>query len=245
MGKYIGPVVEGPRIVPQGKARTTIDKLPNGHLGFRVTQPFIVGKHDGIDLGNFVCGDRILAPHDGYLRRRTDTYGALIVEITESDGMITAMGHLSSIARANGPVKRGQLVGYVGATGLDRGGCHIHLTRMVTPSRATVDPWPRLEQNRSAKIVGPGVNIRNAPNLTARIYGTTTATAYRAAYTSGWNAVKGGYHGLAPVRISTCGASCGWAARTVMWPCHSPHWYDSFPAADCADHHPAGISLCG
>lgn len=189
MGRLIGPIVDGPRIVPQGKARTSSDRLPNGRPGFRVTQPFSA-YHDGTDLGNFSCGDRILAPHNGTLRNRKDTHGALIVEITESDGQVTAFGHLSRFARAPGAVSRGQLIGYVGDTGLG-GVCHIHLTRRAINGR-NVDPWPLLEQNRPVRV-NAGVNIRNAPALTANVYRTTTAATI---YVSGWNPVSGGKHGI-------------------------------------------------
>ena len=190
MGRFLGHPVGGPRIVAKGGQRSSSDKLPNGRLGFRVTQTYS-SHHDGTDLGNFACGDHIYAPHDGYARNRRDTNGALIVEVTEADGRITAFGHLSRYARAPGPVKRGQLLGYVGSTGLNVGGCHIHLTRMDA-SRRTQDPWPLLEQNRPARV-NAGVNIRNAPNLTGKVYKTTTTATV---YTSGWDWVKGGYHGL-------------------------------------------------
>lgn len=189
MGRLIGPVVDGPRIVPQGKSRTSSDKLPNGRVGFRVTQPFSV-HHDGTDLGNYACGDRILAPVTGTLRNRKDPNGALIVDITESDGQVTSVAHLSRYARTNGAVQRGQVVGYVGDTGLGAV-CHIHLTRRAITGR-NVDPWPLLEQNRPVRV-NRGVNIRNAPAMTAKVYRTTTAAE---TYVSGWNPVKGGWHGL-------------------------------------------------
>jgi hypothetical protein len=192
MGKFIGHPVGGPRIVPPGKTRTTSDKLASGHPGFRVTQSFSA-FHDGVDLGNYFSGDPIYAPHDGTLVNRTDTRGALITEIREADGMRTGFGHLSKFARAAGPVRKGQLVGYCGNTG-QSSAPHIHMTR-ENSAGTNLNPWPLLEQNRLARI-NVGVNIRNAPSLTARIYGTTTATAYRDAYPSGWDWVKGGYHGI-------------------------------------------------
>ena len=193
MGAFIGQFVQGPRVVPQGVNRTSTDKLPNGHLDFRVTQRFS-SSHDGTDLGNYMCGDVVLAPHHGDLRNRKDSYGALITEITEPDGRMTAFGHLSRFARTNGPVRAGQVIGYVGATGLGNV-CHIHLTRRV--AGRNVDPWPLLEQNRAC-TVNAGVNIRNQPAVTARIHRTTTATQYRGPYPSGWHWVTGGYHGIGP-----------------------------------------------
>lgn len=190
MGRFIGHPVGGPRIVPIGKPRTASDKLPNGRVGFRVTQSFS-GAHDGIDLGNFGCGDPIYAPHDGLVVNRIDPKGALICEIRESDGMRTAFGHLSRFYRSGGTmVRRGQLIGYNGNTGLSSS-CHIHMTREY-PDGRNVDPWPLLEQNRPGRI-GAGVNIRNSPSITARVFKTTTAPV---TYGSGWDWVKGGYHGI-------------------------------------------------
>ena len=190
MGRFIGHPVGGPRIVPQGKARTSSDKLPTGHLGFRITQPFS-GSHDGIDLGNYACGDPIYAPHDGVLVNRKDPKGALICEIREADGMRTAFGHLARFYRSSFTrVARGQLIGYNGSTGLSSG-CHIHMTR-EHPDGRNVDPWPLLEQNRPARV-NAGVNIRNSASLSGKVYRTTTAAVV---YTSGWDWVNGGWHGI-------------------------------------------------
>lgn len=190
VGRFIGHPVGGPRIVPAGRPRLAVDRLPSGHYGFRVTQGFSA-HHDGIDLGNFQCNDPIYAPHDGILINRTDPKGALITEIREADGMRTAFGHLQRFAVAGGTrVKRGQLVGYNGNTGLSSG-CHIHMTREDAGGR-NLDPWPLLEQNRPARI-GAGVNIRNSPTLAGKVYRTTTSPVV---YSSGWDWVKGGYHGI-------------------------------------------------
>jgi murein DD-endopeptidase MepM/ murein hydrolase activator NlpD len=189
---YLGNPVLGPRIVPAGKARTSVDKLPSGRPGFRVTQGFHSG-HDAIDLGNFNSGDHVRAALGGKLINRKDSAGALIVEITHSDGSVTGYAHLSRFARAPGTVPAGAIVGYVGDTGLGEL-AHLHFSLKV--GGRNVDPWPRLVQNRPARLVGAGINIRKAPSLAADIYATSTATAYRDAYTSGWDWVRGGYHGI-------------------------------------------------
>jgi hypothetical protein len=38
-------------------------------------------------------------------------------------------------------------MGKHGATGLNIGGCHLHIT-VRNPAGAAVDPWPLLNQNR-------------------------------------------------------------------------------------------------
>lgn len=195
MGRLIGQFVGGARVIPIGQSYGVSDKInESGHRGFRVTQRF-GSAHDGIDLGNFACGDAIYAPSDGYVVNRKDPNGALIAEVHESDGSVTGFAHLSRFAVASGSrVLRGRLIGYVGSTGQSTG-CHIHMGRRK--GSVVSDPWPLLEQNRPARI-NVGVNIRNQPSVTARIYATTTTTQYRDAYVSGWHWVTGGYHGIAP-----------------------------------------------
>jgi len=64
-------------------------------------------------------------------------YGNL-VEITHPNGYATRYGHLSSIAvRANAPVRQGDVIGYVGATGLATG---PHLHYEVRRKGRPVDP---------------------------------------------------------------------------------------------------------
>jgi murein DD-endopeptidase MepM/ murein hydrolase activator NlpD len=149
---------QGPRIVPFGHARLSTDRLPNGRLGFRVTQRFhdidrfFGGWHNAIDLGNFQCGDALLASHGGWIRNRRDIYGALIVDVVENNGNFTGHGHLSRFAQNPGRwVNPGTVIGYVGSTGLG-GVCHSHMYRVE--GGRYVDPWPRLDQNqvRSTRV---------------------------------------------------------------------------------------------
>lgn len=164
---------QAPRIVPFGVQRTSADKLPNGRWAFRVTQRFadidqyLGGKHGALDLGNYECGDKMLASVSGTVTNKRDSYGAQIVEIREASGAVVGYGHLSKFAVANGAkVAAGAVIGYVGATGLG-GTCHVHFYRR-NASGVLVDPWPLLEQNvkvRKAKFnnkTGP-VNIRTGP----------------------------------------------------------------------------------
>jgi hypothetical protein len=163
---------DAPRIVPYGTNRTTKDKLPNGRPAFRVTQryadidAYFGGKHGALDLGNYNCGDRLLASVAGTIRNKRDSYGAMIVEVVEPSGALVGYGHVSRFRQANGAkVARGAHIADVGDTGLG-GVCHCHYYRR-TSSGALVDPWPLLEQNvavRKARMnAANGANIRTGP----------------------------------------------------------------------------------
>ena len=176
-----GNPARGPRIVPFGSARTANDRLANGRPSFRVTQrfadtdAFFGGKHNAIDIGNYYCGDEILAMNPGRVTTRKDTYGALIVEIDHGNGEVSGYGHLGSFAVSSGAtVARGQVIGYVGDTGLG-GVCHCHVT--IRRNGTPVDPWPLLDQNivyyRALK--GYPTNVRIGPGTNYAIYATSRA----------------------------------------------------------------------
>jgi murein DD-endopeptidase MepM/ murein hydrolase activator NlpD len=142
----------GPRLVRFGTARRATDKLANDHPGFRVTQRF--GDWDAIfrnrihgamDLGNFFCRDRVVAMMAGKAEHLLDPNGALGVAVSHPNGYRTEYWHLATRKVANGSqVKEGQLLGLVGSTGLDIGGCHLHV-RVIDPAGKPVDPWPLIK----------------------------------------------------------------------------------------------------
>lgn len=146
--------VYGPRIVPFGQPRTSFDVLPNGRPGFRVTQRYtdwdvFLGRaiHGALDLGNYYCGDSVIAPLRGVCRVLRDPNGALGVEIRHPNGWRTQFWHLAKVNIVTGQsVFRGRRIGWVGSTGLDIGGCHLHFV-LINPSGTKVDPWPYLYQN--------------------------------------------------------------------------------------------------
>jgi murein DD-endopeptidase MepM/ murein hydrolase activator NlpD len=146
---------QGPRIVPFGEARTRYDVLPNGRPGFRVTQRFADWDvylhkpiHGAIDIGNFYCGDSILAMLRGVCTVLKDPNGAIGVEIRHPNGWRSQYWHLSKVNVVTGQsVYRGRRIGWVGSTGLDIGGCHCHIVA-INPSGVKVDPWPLLYQNQ-------------------------------------------------------------------------------------------------
>lgn len=88
----------------------------------------IVRRHEGIDYAADP-GTPVMAAGDGIVARRdwTAGYGNLI-EIQHMNGIVTRYGHLRGFAenvREGARVWQGQVIGYVGATGLATGP-HLH-----------------------------------------------------------------------------------------------------------------------
>ncbi len=212
---------QGPRIVPFGVARTSSDVLPNGQPAFRVTQRFadtdrfFGGVHGAIDIGNYSCGDPLLAAVAGTIRNVKDAYGALITEIIEPSGARVGYGHLSRFAQANGAwVNAGATIGYVGDTGLG-GVCHCHFYRRDSSNRL-LDPWPLLDQNSAApqqrgRLNGNGINVRTTAGTvggaSSAIYATSINGRIRrrsdnadlgavTSYYAARSAVRGARHGI-------------------------------------------------
>ncbi len=214
---------QGPRIVPFGVTRTSNDVLPNGQPSFRVTQRFgdtdryFGGPHGAIDIGNYRCGDALLAAVAGTIRNVKDAYGALITEIKEPSGALVGYGHLSRFDRANGSqVIAGAVIGYVGDTGLG-GVCHCHFYRKDATGKL-LDPWPLLDQNivappQRGRLNGDGINVRTTAGTVGgapgAIYATSVSGRIRrrsdladlgavTSYYAARAAVRGARHGIAP-----------------------------------------------
>lgn len=88
----------------------------------------IIRRHEGIDFAADP-GAPVMAAGDGVVTRRewTGGYGNL-VEIRHANGIVTRYGHLQGFATGLAPGKRltqGQVIGYVGSTGLATGP-HLH-----------------------------------------------------------------------------------------------------------------------
>jgi hypothetical protein len=88
-------------------------------------------RHEGYDLGKSVGlgrGARIYAVSDGVVRIAgwNGGYGNF-VSIGHSGGIVSQYGHMLSnpLVRAGQKVKKGQLIGYMGSTGLSTGD-HLH-----------------------------------------------------------------------------------------------------------------------
>lgn len=165
---FNNPVL-GFRIVPHGQEYTDKDRLPNGRPAFRVTAPFgstdplHPTPHTGMDIGNFNCGDDILAVADGRFQALKDTSGAIGARVILDTGYIFDVWHCAGVlVPHNSRVYVGQRIARIGSTGFSVG-CHGHC-EAIAPGGKRLDPWPLLYQNiadERRKLNGPGINLRN------------------------------------------------------------------------------------
>jgi murein DD-endopeptidase MepM/ murein hydrolase activator NlpD len=115
--------------------------------------------HAGIDFGA-AWGSPIVAAADGQVVAAGwgGGYGRQ-VQIAHGGGIVTLYGHMSSIAAAPGePVRQGQVIGYVGSSGLSTGP-HLHFE--VKVNGQPVDPMTVRMQSRQ-EISGPAREAFNA-----------------------------------------------------------------------------------
>jgi murein DD-endopeptidase MepM/ murein hydrolase activator NlpD len=102
--------------------------------------PFEALLHRGIDIGA-ARGTPLLAAHGGivaYSDNRVRGYGNLLV-IVHDDGSVSFSAHCRAIyVFAGQRVRRGQIVGEVGDTGLARG-AHVHWEYHVHGAAADPD----------------------------------------------------------------------------------------------------------
>lgn len=108
--------------------------------------------HAGIDFGA-AWGSPIVAAADGTVVAAGygGGYGRQ-VQIAHGGGIVTLYGHMSSIAASPGePVRQGQVIGYVGSSGLSTGP-HLHFE--VKVNGQPVDPMTVRMQSRNV-ISGP------------------------------------------------------------------------------------------
>lgn len=170
----IGDMTTAPRIVPFGAARLLNDRMSNGHPAMRVTQRFsdldaFFGDrpHGAMDIANFYCGDALYAPISGTATQWRDPNGALGLRVTSGLVVVEAW-HLSKFGVSHGAAvnKNSTIIGYVGSSGLDIGGCHVHVKASTNGGSSWRDPWPLLDQNSAVRIrfnASTGINIRTGP----------------------------------------------------------------------------------
>ena len=128
-------------IIPGGKKPKIYQKynqvpLPGSYFICPIPSPCKItqGLHwyNAVDFSNGKCGEPVFAAAGGKVQRTG--YGKVsgyYVRLLHPNGVVTFYGHLSKIAVKPGQrVYQGQIIGYVGHTGLTipRGarGCHLH-----------------------------------------------------------------------------------------------------------------------
>jgi len=88
--------------------------------------------YNAVDFSNKRCGDAVFAAAGGRVQRvGADSISGNYVKIEHPNGAITFYGHLSKTAVSAGVnVSQGQIIGFVGHTGLTypkgEAGCHLH-----------------------------------------------------------------------------------------------------------------------
>lgn len=115
--------------------------------------------HAGLDFGA-AWGSPIVAAADGQVVSAgwTGGYGRE-VQVAHGGGIVTLYGHMSGIAASAGEmVKQGQVIGYVGSSGLSTGP-HLHFE--VKVNGRAVDPMTVQMQSRNV-ISGPAKQAFNA-----------------------------------------------------------------------------------
>lgn len=115
--------------------------------------------HSGIDFGA-AWGSPIVAAGDGQVIAAgwTGGYGRQ-VRVAHGSGIVTSYSHMSGIAASPGEmVRQGQVIGYVGSTGLSTGP-HLHFE--VRVNGRAVDPM-QVQLQRRQQISGPERQAFNA-----------------------------------------------------------------------------------
>jgi murein DD-endopeptidase MepM/ murein hydrolase activator NlpD len=112
-----------------------------------------LGGHCGVDIGGRY-GEPVVAVHDGVVdrvqRAANEDHGGHYVRIAHRDHTIFSQYfHLSAIPRQlqpGMPIKAGDIVGWVGLSGVKRSGPHLHFTISIGDGAANkdryVDPEP-------------------------------------------------------------------------------------------------------
>ncbi len=96
--------------------------------------------HEGVDM-IAPRGTTIVAVVSGSVQFKQNSLGGNAVWLTGSDGNKYYYGHLSSFEGSSRSVSRGEVIGYVGATGNANGVNHLHFE--VHPGGgAAVNPTP-------------------------------------------------------------------------------------------------------
>ncbi|MFC5380595.1 M23 family metallopeptidase [Aquipuribacter nitratireducens] len=133
-----------------GRAAITTDLTSGGRFAVPtpgpMTSPFgyrvhpVYGDrrlHKGMDIGAS-CGTPVVAAESGVVQSASwnGSYGNIVV-VDHGGGLSTAYAHLQGAAKSGGSVAKGEVIGWVGSTGLSTG-CHLHFE--VREGGTQVDP---------------------------------------------------------------------------------------------------------
>ena len=174
-------VVDAAQVLASGFVKP-VDGVASSPFGVRFHPILHVWKlHSGTDLATS-CGTPVKAAKAGQvtLAGGFTGYGNRVV-VDHGSGLVTTYNHLRSYAAVAGlQVQQGQIIGYVGSTGMSTG-CHLHFEVMV--GGAFVDPAPYLDLAPSPKVVIPAavparsdVILAPAPTMTTTPPATETPT---------------------------------------------------------------------
>jgi len=108
--------------------------------------------HQGVDVGNGLCGEPILALADGSVSLAGLLGPAKVVRVRHPQfgGLESGYAHLATIeVKLGQKVVRGQRIGTLGKTGA--AACHLHLG--MKRNGTEIDGWPLLDQNREAEML--------------------------------------------------------------------------------------------
>ena len=164
-------VVDAAQVLASGFVKP-VDGVASSAFGVRFHPILHVWKlHSGTDLATS-CGTPVKAVKAGQvtLAGGFTGYGNRVV-VDHGSGLVTTYNHLRSYAAVAGlKVQQGQIIGYVGSTGMSTG-CHLHFEVMV--GGAFVDPAPYLDLAPAPKVVIPAavparsdVILAPAPTMT-------------------------------------------------------------------------------
>lgn len=128
----IVPGAKQPKVKPQ----YTYVSLSNSYFICPIPAPCKItqGLHwfNAVDFGNGGCGDPVFAAAGGIVQRTGYLSNAgNYARILHPNGVVTFYGHLAkSIVKPDDKVSQGQIIGYVGYSGITMpkgpGGCHLH-----------------------------------------------------------------------------------------------------------------------
>lgn len=139
----VPPVSSVPVAPPADPTGPWLCPLPVGKFTNDWAQPRSGGRrHEGIDM-LAPRGTPVIAPFAGVVKKSSSATGGLTFNLKAEDGYTYVGMHLSANV-ADGPVRAGEVVGYVGATGNAHGTNHLHFE--IHLGKAKLNPYATLRR---------------------------------------------------------------------------------------------------